>query len=58
MNWLLIMLIAIADIATFVYLTWVDIAEGVEGWAWVGATAINFLLAQIWPIYWAVIHWV
>ena len=57
MHWLQIVLIGIADLATFVYLMWVDIAEGIEGWQWVSDTAVNFLLAQIWPIYWGLIHW-
>ena len=57
MRWLLIALIGVADLATFVYLMWVDIAQGVEGWQWLGVTAINVLLAQIWPIYWGLIHW-
>tara|TARA_R110000868_G_scaffold54164_4_gene169611 strand:- start:12852 stop:13067 length:216 start_codon:yes stop_codon:yes gene_type:complete len=46
----------VGDLATFFYLTFFD-GYIYNGWNWIIAIPINFFLAQIWPIYWAVLHW-
>jgi hypothetical protein len=48
----------IGDVATFAYLMiqdWPDVRGIGTG---ILITAINVFLAQIWPIYWAALHWI
>jgi len=47
----------IADIATLVYLLVMD-APDFNAWNWLIIIPVDIFLAQIWPIYWAVLHWV
>lgn len=47
---------ALVDVATFIYLTFFD-GYVYNAWNWLFAVPINFFLAQIWPIYWAILHW-
>lgn len=44
------------DAFTFIYLTFFDGYE-YNGWNWIIVLPINVFLSQIWPIYWAVLHW-
>jgi hypothetical protein len=42
---------------TFVYLVWQD-AKDTDGFlAWLVVLAADGFLAAIWPIYWAILHW-
>lgn len=43
--------------ATYIYLMWEswNQTEGVLGW--VIMLGGNFFLSMIWPIYWAILHW-
>ncbi len=45
----------IADISTFVYLTFFD-GYAYTYWNWPIAVAANAFLAQIWPIYWIILR--
>jgi len=45
------------DVATFIYLTFFN-DYNYTAWNWVIVIPINFFLAQIWPIYWGILHWV
>lgn len=45
-----------ADTATFVYLTFFDGYE-YTAWNWIIAIPVNIFLGTIWPIYWALLHW-
>jgi hypothetical protein len=44
------------DIATFIYLVFFD-GYVYNSWNWVIAIPCDLFLAQIWPIYWAILHW-
>ena len=46
----------IIDILTFIYLTFYD-GYAYTYWNWLIVVPINFLIAQLWPIYWGVLHW-
>ena len=54
---LLMMAYFAADIATFIYLTFFD-GYIYNAWNWLIAVPINLFIAQIWPIYWGLLHWV
>lgn len=56
MNKLALWAYLIVDTATFVYLTFFD-GYIYNAWNWILALPINLFLAQIWPIYWSVLHW-
>ena len=43
--------------ATFVFLTFLD-GYVYNAWNWLVAIPVNLFLASIWPLYWAVLHWV
>lgn len=43
------------DLATFVFLTFFD-GYRYTWWNWIVAVPVNFMLAAIWPIYWAIIR--
>ncbi|ULB08734.1 hypothetical protein ORIO_02130 [Cereibacter azotoformans] len=45
------------DAATFVYLMVMD-APDINAWNWLLIVPINLFLAQIWPIYWIILHWI
>lgn len=47
-------LYALADLATFIYLTFFD-GYVYNAWNWIIAIPVNFFLATIWPIYWLVL---
>lgn len=47
----------IGDVATFVYLTFLDGYE-YTAWNWIIAVPINIFLAQIWPLYWGILRWI
>lgn len=40
---------------TFIFLTFFD-GYRYTAWNWLVAIPVNFLLAQLWPIYWAVVR--
>jgi hypothetical protein len=41
---------------TFFYLTFFDGYE-YNAWNWLIALPANLLVSTIWPIYWAILHW-
>lgn len=43
---------------TYFYLMWVDWHQTHGVLAWVVTLAVNAFLAMIWPIYWAILHWI
>lgn len=45
------------NLATFVYLTFFD-GYNYNAWNWMIAIIVNEFLAMIWPVYWAILHWV
>ncbi|PWE33697.1 hypothetical protein DDZ14_03245 [Maritimibacter sp. 55A14] len=45
----------VADIATFLYLTFFD-GYVYTSWNWLIAIPVNLFLAQIWPIYWLILR--
>jgi hypothetical protein len=45
----------LGGIATFVYLTFFDDYR-YNAWNWLIAIPVNMLLAEMWPIYWALIR--
>lgn len=47
----------LGDAATFVFLTFFD-GYAYNAWNWIVAIPVNIFLAQIWPLYWAVLRWV
>lgn len=47
----------ISYLATFIYLTFFDGYE-YTWFNWVVAIPVNIFLSTIWPIYWAVLHWI
>lgn len=51
----LLALYVVGDLATFVYLTFLD-GYAYNWWNWVIVVPINFFLATIWPIYWPVLR--
>lgn len=44
----------VGDIATFVYLIVSDAAD-FNAWNWLIIVPVDFFLASIWPIYWAIL---
>lgn len=46
----------IVDAITFIYLMHADWSD-INWWNWIIIIPVNVFLAQIWPIYWAFIHW-
>jgi len=44
-------------IATMVYLTFLD-GYAYTWWNWIIALPVNLFLSTIWPLYWAVLHWI
>ncbi len=46
----------IIDTITFIYLMYADWSD-INWWNWIIIIPVNAFLAQIWPIYWAFIHW-
>ena len=42
---------------TFIYLTFFD-NYAYTAWNWIIVVPMNAILSSIWPIYWAVLHWV
>ena len=47
----------IVSIGTFVYLTFFDGYEYTL-WNWIIVIPLNIFLAEIWPIYWLLLHWI
>lgn len=47
----------IGQIGTFLYLTFFD-GYVYTAWNWIIAIPINIVLSGIWPIYWAILHWI
>ncbi|WP_152986850.1 hypothetical protein [Pseudovibrio sp. POLY-S9] len=47
----------LAALGTLVYLMFLD-GYQYNWWNWIVAVPINFFLAEIWPIYWALLHWI
>lgn len=47
----------IAGPLTFVYLMFFD-GYVYNSWNWIVAIVLNTMLSSIWPIYWAILHWV
>lgn len=48
---------SIGGIATFIYLTFLD-GYVYNAWNWLIAIPVNLFLSMIWPVYWAVLHWI
>lgn len=48
---------AAATLGTTLYLTFFD-GYIYTWWNWLIAVPVNIFLGTIWPIYWAVLHWV
>ncbi|MBR0651377.1 hypothetical protein GXW78_17015 [Roseomonas terrae] len=46
-----------ASCATFLYLTFFD-DYPYNAWNWLIAVPVNGFLSTIWPIYWALLHWI
>ena len=46
---------ALADLATFIYLTFFD-GYVYNAWNWIIAIPVNFFLATIWPLYWLILR--
>jgi len=46
----------IAGFATFAYLTAMDAAD-LNAWNWIVIIPVNIFLGTIWPLYWAILHW-
>lgn len=46
----------LGNIGTFVYLTFFD-GYIYTAWNWVIAIPVNLFVSSIWPIYWAILHW-
>jgi len=44
-------------IATMVYLTFLG-GYAYTWWNWIIALPVNLFLSTIWPLYWAVLHWI
>ena len=55
-QWLL-PLYVVGDIATFVYLMFVD-WDSFNWWNWLIIVPLNGIIASLWPIYWGLLHWV
>jgi len=47
----------LGQIATMVYLTFLD-GYAYTWWNWIIALPVNLFLSTIWPLYWAVLHWI
>ena len=45
----------IGSLATFIYLTFMD-GTNYNWWNWIIIVPVNAFLAEIWPIYWAIIR--
>lgn len=48
-------LYGLADLATMVYLTFLD-CYVYTWWNWLVALPLNFVLATVWPVYWAILR--
>lgn len=57
MNYLLPAIWQIGALGTFVFLTFFD-GFNYTWWNWIIAVPLNIILAQMWPIYWLVLHWI
>ena len=47
----------LGSLGTFIYLTFFD-GYAYNAWNWLIAIPINLFLGAIWPIYWALLHWI
>ncbi|WP_168161420.1 hypothetical protein [Oceanicola sp. S124] len=47
----------IGDAATFIYLIYKDFPD-FNGWNWIFIIPLDMIVAQVWPVYWAILHWV
>lgn len=47
----------IGQTGTFLYLTFLD-GYVYTAWNWIIALPVNVFLSMIWPIYWALLHWI
>lgn len=45
----------IASVATLVFLTWFD-GYVYNWWNWLIAIPCNFILSEIWPVYWLIVR--
>jgi len=45
-------------VTTFLYLVVVDWQETSNFLSWLFCAGVDAFLSSIWPIYWAVLHWV
>ncbi len=46
---------AVGNAATFIWLTFFD-GYSYTAWNWIVAVPVNFILAAMWPIYWAILR--
>ena len=52
-----IWLFVLTDTFTFIILMVWD-RPFLNAWNWLIIIPVNLFLAQIWPIYWAILHWI
>lgn len=53
----LFILYEVVSLATFIFLTFFD-GYIYTSWNWIIAIPVNLFLAEIWPIYWIILHWI
>lgn len=57
MERLVMMIYLLGNFATLIYLTFFD-GYIYTAWNWIIVLPVNIMVASIWPIYWAVLHWI
>ncbi|MFO1037622.1 MAG: hypothetical protein U1E45_12300 [Geminicoccaceae bacterium] len=58
LNALLWLAYFLGDVVTFVYLTLQWSVADSAWWQWCLHLVLSFVVAQAWPLYWAVLHWI
>jgi hypothetical protein len=53
----LVVMYHIGTVITFMYLSFFK-DYGYTWWNWIFVVPINLFLAEIWPIYWVILHWI
>lgn len=54
---LLLATYGLGQLITFLYLTAFD-GYQYNAWNWAIAIPVNLALSVIWPVYWALLHWI
>lgn len=55
-NALLWLLYAVGAVVTFLYLI-MHVEDVVHWWQWTIVAFLSLMVAQAWPLYWMVLHW-